>query len=50
MTFAAGLRVIDRPQAIAELLDLLEFRLIGLVSRIVGEAVAFIVKTDRRLG
>jgi len=40
------LRVIERPEAIA-LLDFLEFRLIGLMSRIVGDAVAFIVKTGR---
>ena len=47
MTFAAGLRVIERSQAIAHLLDFLEFRLIGLVSRIIGDAVAFVVKTGR---
>src|SRR4029077_5690510 len=44
----AGLRVIERSQAIAQLLDLLKFGLIGLVSRIVGDAVAFVVKTGRR--
>ena len=47
MAFAAGLRVIERSEAIAQLLDFLEFRLIGLMSRIVGQAVAFVVKTGR---
>src|SRR4029077_6673677 len=44
---AAGLRVIERSEAIARLLDFLEFGLIGLMSRIVGDAVAFVVKTGR---
>jgi hypothetical protein len=49
VAFAAGLRVIERSEAIAQLLDFLEFRLIGLMSRIVGDAVAFVVKTGRGL-
>jgi hypothetical protein len=45
VAFAAGLRVILRPEARRSAgLDFLEFRLIGLMSRIVGDAVAFIVK------
>jgi hypothetical protein len=47
VAFAAGLRVIERPEAIAQLLDFLEFRLIGLMSGIVGDTVAFVVKTGR---
>src|ERR1700739_1843384 len=47
MAFPAGLRVVERSEAIAHLLDFFEFRLIGLMSRIVGDAVAFVVKTGR---
>jgi hypothetical protein len=48
MALATGLRVIEGSEAIAQLLDFLEFRLIGLMSCIVGNAVAFVVKTGRR--
>jgi hypothetical protein len=44
MAFTAGLRVIERSETIAELLDLIEFRLISLMSSIVGDA-ALVVKT-----
>jgi hypothetical protein len=37
VAFAARLRVIEQPQAIAHELDYLESHLIGLVSRIVGD-------------
>ena len=50
MAFAAGLRVIERSEAIAYLLEFLEFRLIGQMGRIIGDAVAFVVKTGRGFG
>ena len=50
MAFAAGLRVIERSKAIAQLLDFVELHLIGLMSRIVGHTVAFVVKTGRCFG
>jgi hypothetical protein len=48
VTFAARLRVIDRAQTIAELLDLLEFCLIGLMSGVVHHTVALIVESGGR--
>jgi hypothetical protein len=45
VAFATGLRVIERSQAIAQLFNFLKFRLISLMGRIVGDAVAFVVKT-----
>jgi predicted subunit of tRNA(5-methylaminomethyl-2-thiouridylate) methyltransferase len=48
VAFATGLRVIERSETVAELLDFLEFRLIGLMSRIVRDAVALIVESGGR--
>src|SRR5580698_6365153 len=48
MALAAGLGVVERSEAVADLLDFLEYFLIGLMSRIVGDAVTFVVKADRR--
>jgi hypothetical protein len=45
VAFAAGLRVIERTEAIGNVLDFFELRLIGLVSGIVDHAVGFVVKT-----
>src|SRR5450755_2587753 len=47
MAFAAGLRVIERSETVAELLDFLEFRSIGLMSRIVSNTITFVVKAGR---
>jgi hypothetical protein len=48
--FAAGLCVIEGSETIAQLLDFLEFGLIRLMSGIVGNTVALVVKTGRRFG
>ena len=48
MAFTAGLRVIERSQTVAQFLDFLERRLIGLMGRIIREAVALIVETGGR--
>jgi hypothetical protein len=45
MALTAGLRVIERSKTIVELLDPIEFRLISLMSSIIGDAVALVVKT-----
>src|ERR1700733_468011 len=50
VALAAGLRVVERSEAVADLLDLLECLLIGLVSRIIGDAVALVVETGRSFG
>ncbi|HKH97810.1 MAG TPA: hypothetical protein VJ999_01775 [Candidatus Sulfotelmatobacter sp.] len=50
VAFAAGLRVIEGSEAVTELLDFLELHLIRLMGGIVGEAVAFVVKTGGRFG
>ena len=50
MTFTAGLRVIEWSEAIAQLLDFIEYRLIGLMSRIIDQAVGFVVKASGCVG
>src|SRR5579862_4899855 len=53
MAFTTGLRVIERSETIAYLLYFIEFGLISLMSSIVGDPVALVVKTGggfRRLG
>ena len=44
MAFAAGLRVVERSEAVTELLNFVEFCLVGLMRRIVDHAVGFVVK------
>src|SRR5258708_4722716 len=44
MAFAAGLGVIQRAEAITNLFDLVKFRLVGLMRRIIDHAVGFVVK------
>jgi hypothetical protein len=50
VAFATGLRVIDRSKAVAQRFHFLEFRLIGLMSRIIRHAVTLVVETSGRFG
>jgi hypothetical protein len=50
VTFAAGLRVIDRSEAIAQLLDCVKLRLIRLMSRVIRDAIALVVEACGRFG
>jgi hypothetical protein len=44
VAFAAGLGIVERSQAVRELLDLVKFRLVGLMRGIVDHAVGLVVK------
>jgi hypothetical protein len=44
VAFAAGLGVVERPDAIGEFLDFVKFRLVGLMGGIVHYAVGLVVK------
>ena len=48
MAFAAGLSVVERAEAARDLLYVIEDRQICLVSCLIGEAIAQVVKTRRR--
>jgi len=50
VTLAARLRVIERSEAITDLLNLLKYLLVRLMRRISGEAIALVVKAGRGFG
>src|SRR5258708_5241087 len=50
MALAAGLRVVERAQAVGDLLDFIELDLIRRVRGVVHQAVALVVKAGGRFG
>src|SRR5258708_18279782 len=50
MPFRAGLRVVEWSEAVTKLLDLVKFRLVGLMRRIIDHAVGFVVKARGCVG
>src|SRR5229473_1956619 len=50
MAFPAGLRVVEWSEAVTKLLDLVKFRLVGLMRRIIDHAVGFVVKARGCVG
>src|SRR5262249_27091506 len=50
MTFAAGLRVVERAKPVGNLLEFVEFGEVGLMRGLVHHAVGFIVEPGWRIG
>jgi len=49
VAFPAGLGVVEGPKAIAYTLSCIEFVLIGLMGRVIYQAVAFVIESRRCL-